>query len=121
MLNSDQHRTHMGELLKQARDYLELSQDEVAKKMGLPRSAISLIESGQRRVEALELRKLAELYQRPVKYFTGEMDVGSALPEDVEHLARTARKLSERDRQELSRFAEFLSARATTRRHEHGK
>jgi len=114
MPNSELDRSLLGERLKQAREYLELSQDEVAKKIGLPRTAISLIESGQRRVEAIELQKFASLYQRPVTYFTGEI-VASALPEDVEHLARAATKLSERDRQELTRFAEFLSSRATTR------
>jgi transcriptional regulator with XRE-family HTH domain len=114
MPNSELNRSALGERLKQAREYLELSQDEVAKKIGLPRTAISLIESGQRRVDAIELQKVAELYQRPVSYFTGEV-VSAQLPDDVEHLARAAKKLSQRDRQELARFAEFLNSRATSR------
>jgi transcriptional regulator with XRE-family HTH domain len=111
MPKSELDRSVLGERLKQAREYLELSQDEVAKKLDVPRTAISLIESGQRRVDAIELRKFAQLYQRPVSYFTGEV-VTSQLHEDVEHLARTATKLSDRDRQELTRFAEFLSSRS---------
>jgi transcriptional regulator with XRE-family HTH domain len=114
MPNSELDRTALGERLKQAREYLELSQDEVAKKIGLPRSAVSLFESGQRGVDAIELQKLAELYQRPVSYFTGEV-VSAQLPDDVEHLARAAKKLSQRDRQELARFAEFLNSRAASR------
>ena len=114
MPDSDLDRALLGERLRQAREYLELSQEEVAKKLDIPRSAVSLIESGQRRVDAIELRRLAQLYQRPVSYFTGEV-VSAAIPEDVEHLARTARKLSDRDRQELARFAEFLSSRAASR------
>jgi transcriptional regulator with XRE-family HTH domain len=113
MPNSEQDRVRLGELLRQAREYLELSQDEVAKQMSLPRTAISLVESGQRRVEALELKKFAEIYQRPVAFFTGEQEISAALPDDVEHLARTAKRLSDRDREELARFAEFLSARAS--------
>jgi transcriptional regulator with XRE-family HTH domain len=116
MPNSDQDRIRLGELLKQAREYLELSQDEVARQMNLPRTAISLLESGQRRVEALELKKFAEIYQRPVAYFTGDQEISSALNQDVEHLARTAKSLSNRDREELARFAEFLSTRASTGR-----
>lgn len=111
MPNSESDRGLLGKRLKQAREYLELSQDEVARKLAIPRSAVSLVESGQRRVDAIELGRFAQLYQRPVSYFTGEV-VTSAIPEDVEHLARAARKLSERDRQELTRFAEFLGSRA---------
>ncbi len=114
MPNSELDRSLLGERLKQAREYLELSQDEVAKKLNLPRTAISLIESGQRRVDAIELQKFAQLYQRPVSYFTGEI-IAAQLSEDVEHLARTATKLSERDREELTRFAEFLSSRSRSR------
>ena len=39
----------------------------------MPRPAVSLMESGQRKVDALELKKLAELYQRPVADFTGTL------------------------------------------------
>lgn len=108
------NRLELGERLRQAREYLELSQDEVAKKLGISRSAVSLIESAQRKVDAIELRMFAQLYQRPVSYFTGET-VSTPLPEDIEHLARTAKKLSTRDRKELARFAEFLSSRAASR------
>lgn len=109
--NDDQERSRLAEKLRQAREYLNLSQDEVAKALNIPRAAISLIESGQRRVEALELKKFAGIYERPVSYFTGE-DQASNLPEEVEHLARTATRLSSKDREELSRFAEFLQAKA---------
>ena len=109
--NDDIERSRLAEKLRQAREYLNLSQEEVAKALGIPRAAISLIESGQRRVEALELKKFAGIYERPVSYFTGEEHVPK-LPEEVEHLARTATKLSSRDREELSRFAEFLQAKA---------
>jgi transcriptional regulator with XRE-family HTH domain len=104
-------RQALGVRLKEAREYLELSQDEVASALNVPRSAISLIEAGQRKVDALELQKLAEIYQRPIGYFTGEDAVPVALPETVQHLARAAAKLTDRDREELMRFAEFLQTR----------
>ena len=97
--------------LKEAREYLELSQDEVAKVLDLPRSAISLIETGQRKVDAIELKKLAAIYQRTIGYFTGEEGAPKPMPETVQHLARAASKLTDRDREELLRFAEFLQAR----------
>jgi transcriptional regulator with XRE-family HTH domain len=104
-------RQDLARRLKDAREYLELSQDEVATVLHVPRSAISLIEAGQRRVEALELQRLAELYQRPIGYFTGENPEPAALPETVQHLARTAATLTDRDMEELQRFAEFLQLR----------
>jgi transcriptional regulator with XRE-family HTH domain len=107
----EEERQLLGSRLKDAREYLELSQDEVAKVLDLPRTAISMIENGQRKVDAIELKKLAEMYQRPISYFTGEEKTGSALPKNVEHLARTAAKLTDRDREELLRFAQFLQER----------
>lgn len=106
-------RLQLAERLRDARDYLNLSQDEVAKFLGISRSAMSMIESGQRRVEALELKKLAQFYGRPVGHFTGD-DANStaSLPDEIAHLARAASALSERDREELARFAEFLRTRS---------
>ena len=108
----DLQRAELAGRLKEAREYLELSQDEVARELGVPRTAISLLESGQRKVDALELQKLAHLYQRPVGYFTGEEQSVLELPEKVEHLARAASALSKKDRDELTRFAEYLKARS---------
>jgi transcriptional regulator with XRE-family HTH domain len=106
-------RRGLGEKLRQAREYLGFSQDEVATFLKVPRTAITNIESGQRKVEALELKRLAELYRQPVGYFTGEDEASASLPADVALLARQAAKLSVKDREELGRFAEFLRARAT--------
>ncbi len=110
-------RKSLGAKLREAREYLGLSQDEVARAVGITRSAISLLESGQRKVDALELKKLAEMYQRPVAEFTGDVDViDSPMPETVQHLARAAAKLTEADRAELLRFAEFLGVKAGAKR-----
>jgi transcriptional regulator with XRE-family HTH domain len=103
-------RTALADRLREAREYLGFSQDDVAKALKLPRSAISLMESGQRRVEALELMALAKIYQTTTAALTGE-ESRPQLPEDVEHLARAAAKLTDTDRMELRRFAEFLGSR----------
>jgi transcriptional regulator with XRE-family HTH domain len=105
-------REKLGEKLKEAREYVGLSQDEVARALKIPRAGISLLESGQRRVEAIELKQLAELYRRHVEFFTGESKADPELPEEVRHLAREAAALSDKDRSELARFAEFLKSRA---------
>ncbi len=56
---SDDDRQLLGSRLKEAREYLGLSQDEVARIVHIPRPAISLMEAGQRKVEAIELKRLA--------------------------------------------------------------
>lgn len=102
-------RKTLGRRLREAREYLGFSQEEVANFLGIARSALSNIETGQRKVDALELKKLAGLYKRPANYFTG--DSGSQeppLPDDIAHLARKAAELSPDDRAELGRFADFL-------------
>lgn len=107
----ENERIHLGERLRQARDYLGLSQEDVSKVLKVTRTAVTGIENGQRKVEAIELKRLAELYKQPVSYFTGEDEKTAPLPADVAHLAREAAKLSPKDREELGRFAEYLSAR----------
>lgn len=115
--NEESDRRKIGLRLKEMREYLGLSQDEVAKAVKMPRPAVSLIESGERKVEALELKKFADLYQQPVDYFISGRAEGASAKEvnvlprtskDVAQLARAAAKLSPEDRSELARFAEFL-------------
>ena len=103
----------LGERLRLAREYVGLKQEDVARHLSVPRSALSHIEAGQRKVDALELARMARLYQRPVSWFTGEEDATQAeLPEEVAHVARAAASLSSQDRRELARFADFLKSRA---------
>jgi transcriptional regulator with XRE-family HTH domain len=104
-------RKAMGDRLREAREYLGFSQEEVATYLGVSRSALSLVETGQRKVDALELKKLASLYKRPATYFTGEEAENLAVGEEIAHLARKASELSAEDRAELGRFADFLRAK----------
>ena len=113
-------RRDLGTRLREAREYLGLSQDEVAKYLGVPRTALSHIESGQRRIDALEMKKVARLYKQQVAHFTGGDQPDEGLPEDVAHLARAAVGLSETDRKELSRFADYLRVRAQNERSSNG-
>jgi transcriptional regulator with XRE-family HTH domain len=113
-------RRTLGEKLREAREYVGFSQDDVAVVLKLPRTAVTNIENGQRKVEAIELKRMAELYRRSVGYFTGGEEAAETLPADVAHLARQAAKLSSRDRAELGRFAEFLSNRSKSKDEDNG-
>jgi len=110
--DDDTARRRLGERLREARKYLGLKQEEVAAYLKIGRTALTDIESGQRRVEAIELTRLAQLYRQSVGYFTGEDEASAGLPIDVAHLARRVADLSAEDREELGRFAEYLRSRA---------
>jgi transcriptional regulator with XRE-family HTH domain len=100
----------IGERLRQAREYLELKQGEAAEAVGLSRSALSLVENGRRKVDAVELSRFAQVYGQSIEALTGTAE-RPPLPESVYALARAATELSADDRAELLRFAEFLQTR----------
>lgn len=113
---SEPDREALADRLRIAREYVGLKQEEVAKHLGIPRSALSNVEMGHRKVNALELTRLAKLYQRPLAWFTGEEGgPESELTGEIAHVARAAASLSQQDRQELARFADFLKSRARTK------
>ena len=55
--------------IKEARASSNLTQEQVAKALNLPRTAIVQIESGNRSVSTLELAELAKLFGRPIASF----------------------------------------------------
>ena len=59
----------IGKRLRRARESRQITQEAAGAALGLQRSAISLMESGQRQVSTLELTHLADLYSRPVEWF----------------------------------------------------
>ncbi len=99
--------------LREAREYLGLSQEEVASVLKLSRPAVTNIEAGTRKVDALELAHLARLYGRPVSYLlSGEQKGADAR---VAFAARAVRGLSDNDLTEVARFAEFLRMSGRTK------
>lgn len=58
--------------LQAARLEAGLTQAEVARAVARPQSFVSKCESGERRVDAVELLELARLYGKPVGYFVAE-------------------------------------------------
>lgn len=94
----------MHERLKEARKYLKLSQEFVARQMCLSRPTISAIESGQRKVTAEELAKFSKLYG----VSTDELMYGKVSENvQVEMFARAFSELSDTDRREIMNLIEF--------------
>jgi len=103
MEHDDWSGADLGARLRVARDYLGLTQEDVATAIDIARTSMTAIEAGTRNVTGLELRRLARVYRRPVAWLLGE-DV----PLDADLLAVT-RALAEQDREAVLRFAEFLA------------
>lgn len=97
----------LGKRLKDAREAIGLPQAAVADHLGIPRPSVSDIETGRRRVAFLELKQLAALYRRPLAHFSGD-ESEDTLDATTQALFRTASGLSDDDRQQVLRFAQFL-------------
>lgn len=101
----------LSERLRKVREYLNFSQQLVSERTGIPRTAISEIERGARRVDSLEIKKLARLYRYPISYFLDE-DL-DAIP-DEHAVAVLPRRLSQslkpEDLNQVMKFAKFLEA-----------
>jgi transcriptional regulator with XRE-family HTH domain len=57
------------ERLRKARQEARLTQVQVAKKLRRPQSHISNVESGQQRVDVIELQRFAKMYGKGIDYF----------------------------------------------------
>lgn len=59
----------IGERVRQSRAAAGLSQQRLAARIGLERSMVSKLESGDRRIDAVELTRIAEVLDYPVSHF----------------------------------------------------
>jgi transcriptional regulator with XRE-family HTH domain len=57
------------ERLRKAREEAGFTQFEVAKKLKRPQSHVSNVESGQQRVDVVELQTFAKIYDKEIDYF----------------------------------------------------
>jgi len=116
---SDEEYLRMGVRLREAREFLSLSQEAVADALKIPRASVSAIESGKRKVSSLELRDLARLYRRPLDSFYDRHDDSTPAQSKADRaLYRAVRELSDDDKEQVLKFAEFIktSGQAPARR-----
>jgi transcriptional regulator with XRE-family HTH domain len=106
----NEHRV-VGARLRDARLSVGLTQADVAEALGLSRPTLAAVEKGTRKITGLELRRLARLYQRDVAWLLGEENADVAAGNA---LHRATAKLSDADKEQVLRFAEFLAAQRRT-------
>ena len=87
----------LGERLRKSREYLNLTQAQVAEILHVGRDAILRIENGTRKVDADELAKFSELY----KVSIDDLLNGKKIDYSERAFARGFDKLSEKDKKEI--------------------
>lgn len=63
---------NLTDTLRKARVEANLSQKDTAKLLGKTQSYISKVESGQRRLDVIELKKFAHIYKKELNFFFKE-------------------------------------------------
>jgi len=93
---------HLGERIRSARLNLGLNQEQLADEVGLPRPAISQIESGKRAIDSMELVAFSKALREPLSFFLEPLyEEGEEEP--VKVLYRSD-DISERDKSTVDDF-----------------
>jgi transcriptional regulator with XRE-family HTH domain len=95
----------LGNRLRQAREAAGLSQEQVARTLGLPRPAVTEMENETRKVSAGELKDLTELYKVSLEWLTGDVLNQSR---KVKIAARKLEALKEQDLDAVIRIIDSL-------------
>lgn len=88
----------IGNRLKKIREYMGLTQEQVATILNIGRDAIIRIEKGTRKIDIEELLKFSKLYNISLEELTDESYIED---EEVMIFARGFEKLTEKDRKEI--------------------
>jgi transcriptional regulator with XRE-family HTH domain len=109
MINSNQKRyIEIGSKIKKLREEKGIPQQELATKVGFQSpTAISLIESGMRKVSIDDLEKIASVFDTTTSFFLGE----DTLKPDIKVALRADKDLTENDRDKVLEFYKFVKSK----------
>jgi Zn-dependent peptidase ImmA (M78 family)/transcriptional regulator with XRE-family HTH domain/predicted HTH domain antitoxin len=103
----------LGRRIRLAREEALLSQEAVAQHLELPRSAVSLIESGKRKVDSLELERFSRLVGKSILFFFNEgsetVETSNFEEDDPTQILFSANQAVDisKDRDQIERFRQF--------------
>lgn len=101
----------IAERMREGRQFLELTVEELADMLSISPEEVLRMESGEESVAAARLSEVARTLGRSLEFFTGEVTARTA-SERTDFLARAAETLSDQDMGELQRFATYLRSRS---------
>ena len=104
-MKNDNTNIFIGGRIKEAREAGNLSQVDLARALGYESAtAISLIESGERKLRVEDLQKVADALHCDIKYFLGQENK----PATVKVALRADKDLNKDDEKEILNFIEFV-------------
>jgi transcriptional regulator with XRE-family HTH domain len=107
----------IGLRIRAAREARGLSQSDLAKELGFQTAtAISLIESGERKLTAGILERLSEVLHRDIKYFLGQDEDA---PVNVQVALRADPDLTKEDKDAILRFIDLAKNKNKNERKRH--
>ena len=107
MLNNENRYLYIGKRIREAREALGISQRELALELGYESStAISYIESGDRKISVVDLEKVAKHLGRDIRFFIGQ-DIQKS---DV-RVALRAEGISDKDHSTIMHIIEMAKKR----------
>lgn len=102
----------VGRKLRDLRKSRNLTQSDLAARIGIQQSDLCRMENGQYRVNLETLVKVLREFQMSFSEFFQEDGVGSLTP-DERSLVQTYRRLAAGKREEILRYARFLDTEAS--------
>jgi len=84
----------LGAKIKKIRESLDLSQERIAKLLGISRVAISQIENGGRKISAEEIAKISRIFNIP-------SDILLDLEKDIEVILKKKKQAKQKEKQEI--------------------
>jgi Zn-dependent peptidase ImmA (M78 family)/DNA-binding XRE family transcriptional regulator len=103
----------LGRRIRVAREEASLSQDVVAQHLDMPRSAVSLIESGKRKMDSLELERFSRLVGKSILFFfdevSGAVEASNFEEDDPTQVLFSANQAVDisPDKEQIERFRQF--------------
>lgn len=99
----------IGERVKSARESAKMSQKELAEKIGFETAtALSLIETGDRKISVEVLQKIADILHYDLNYFLGKEEKNSV---NIKVALRADKNLTSADKQQILEFVEFIKTK----------
>jgi transcriptional regulator with XRE-family HTH domain len=96
----------IGLKIREARQAANMAQKDLALSIGYESAtAISLIESGERKISIVDLKQLAKILHKNIKFFLGNNNNEKT---DIRYALRANEDLSKTDQEEILRFIEFI-------------